>query len=104
MAMSAREWKELDKEILGVLAAGIEGSPKWLRFLAARAAARLGHRPEEAEQSLRRLHDRGCLALAFGFERGDLSDLGVLVARRVGRRPARYAITVERPPAHPRAS
>ena len=102
--MSAREWRELDEEILSVLAMGVEGSPGWLRFLAARTAARLGRRPDEAEQSLRRLHDRGCLALAFGFERGGLSDLGVLIARRVGRRPSRYPITVERAPEKHRAS
>jgi hypothetical protein len=104
--MAARACQDLDRAILNTLGDAADGSSEWLRFLAVREARRLGMTAVDAESSLRRLHDRGCLALAFGLERGTLTDVGVLVARRIGRRFGGFAMTVGRrlPRAHARAS
>ena len=92
--MATRAYDDLDRAVLKALASSGDGSGEWLRFLAVREARRLGMTAGDAESSLRRLHDRGCLALAFGLERGTLTDAGVLVARRIGRRPGGFALTV----------
>jgi hypothetical protein len=103
--MATRAYDDLDRAILTALGDSGGSSREWLRFLARREARRLGKTAADAEASLRRLHGRGCLALVFGLERGSLSDLGVLVARRIGRRPDGFAVTIEpRPRAHARAS
>lgn len=97
--MPTGAYDTLDRAILTALGGSADGSGEWLRFLAVREARRLGKSAVDAETSLRRLHDGGCLALAFGLERGRLTDAGVLVARRIGRRSHGFAMTVEpRPP------
>ena len=102
--MATRADDTLDRAILIALAGSADGSGEWLRFLAVREARRLGKSAVEAERSLGRLRDGGCLALAFGLERGTLTDAGVLVARRIGRRPHGFAMTVEPPPPKTRAT
>ena len=92
--MATRAYDNLDRAVLKALASSADGSGEWLRSLAVREARRLGMTAAEAENSLRRLHDRGCLALAFGLERGAITDVGVLVARRIGRRSGGFALTV----------
>lgn len=102
--MATRAYDTLDRAILTALGGSADGSGEWLRFLAVREARRLGKSAVDAERSLSRLHDGGCLTLAFGLERGRLTDAGVLVARRIGRRPRGFALTVEPPQAKTRAT
>ena len=92
--MATRAYDTLDRAILNALGDAADGSGEWLRFLAVREARRLGMTAVDAERSLRRLHARGCLALAFGLERGTLTGVGMLVARRMGRRSGGFALTV----------
>jgi hypothetical protein len=93
--MATRAYDDLDKAILTALWDAGPRTGEWLRFLALREARRLGKGAADAEASLRRLHERGDVALAFGLERGTLTDLGVLMARRVGRRPGGVRVTFE---------
>ena len=102
--MATRVYDTLDRAILNALSGNVAGGDEWLRFLAVREARRLGKSAADAERSLSRLHDGGCLALAFGLERGRLTDAGVLVARRIGRRPHGFAMTVEPPQPKTRAT
>jgi hypothetical protein len=93
--MATRAYDELDRAILTALWDGGARTSEWLRFLAISEARRLGKSAVDAERSLGRLHQRGCVSLAFGLERGSLTDLGALVARRLGRRPEGVRLTVE---------
>lgn len=60
----------------------------WVRFHAREEAQRLGCTEADAEEALRRLHENGYLALAFGFERGTLTKRGVSFAERLARHAA----------------
>ena len=92
--MATRTYDDLDRAVLTALWDGGARTGEWLRFLALREAHRLGTTAVDAEASLERLHERGYVALTFGLERGSLTDLGGLMARRIGRRPDGVRVTV----------
>lgn len=79
---------DLQFNILLALYRRVEGQSwtSWLRFLAKSEAQRLGGTEGDADEALKRLHELGYLALAFGYERGSLTGRGLWLAEQMARR------------------